>query len=95
MDMKKDLTEVEAVVTDKTVQEVGGTVIAAVAAGVQANGAGKKWYESKTVWANVVLALAVLAQHKFGFVIGPDMQAMAITGVNLVLRKVTKDPITW
>ncbi len=56
---------------------------------------GKKFYESKTFWVNVVMALAVTVQSKYGFVMGPEMQALVITGVNLVLRKITKDPIVW
>ena len=56
---------------------------------------GKKWYESKTFWANVVMASCVAVQSKYGFVVGPEMQAFLITGINLVLRKITKDPIVW
>jgi len=56
---------------------------------------GKKFYESKTFWVNVVMALAVTVQSKYGFVMGPEMQALVIAGVNLVLRKITKDPIVW
>lgn len=56
---------------------------------------GKKWYESKTFWANVVMAGAVAVQTKYGFMIGPEMQSLIIIGVNMVLRKIDKDPIVW
>ena len=56
---------------------------------------GKKWYQSKTFWTNLVMAGAVALQTKYGFMIGPEMQSLIIIGVNMVLRKVTKDPVVW
>lgn len=56
---------------------------------------GKKFYKSKTFWANIVMAGAVAVQAKFGFVVGPELQAFAITGINLVLRKLSKEEIVW
>ena len=56
---------------------------------------GKKWYESKTFWANLVMAGAVAIQSKYGFVVGPELQALFITGVNMLLRKITKQPVVW
>lgn len=56
---------------------------------------GKKWYESKTFWANVVMALGVAVQSKYGFVMGPEMQGFVMVGINLVLRKISKDAIVW
>jgi hypothetical protein len=68
---------------------------AAVAEVVTSQMTGKKWYRSKTFWANIVMACAVAVQAKFGFVMGPELQALAITGINMVLRKITKDEIVW
>jgi hypothetical protein len=56
---------------------------------------GKKWYESKTLWINVLAAVSLAAQMKYGFIFGADIQALALTGINAVLRNVTKDPIVW
>lgn len=56
---------------------------------------GKKWYESKTVWVNIIAASALLAQLKWGFAIDSEMQALALTVVNVILRKLTKDPIVF
>lgn len=56
---------------------------------------GKKFYKSKTFWANIVMAGAVAVQTKFGFVVSPEIQAVVISCVNLVLRKVTKEEIVW
>jgi hypothetical protein len=70
---------------------VGAAVNEAVAVTL----AGKKFWESKTFWVNMIMAGAVLVQTQYGFVIGPEIQALIISGVNLVLRKVTNQPVTW
>jgi len=59
------------------------------------NAVGKKWYVSKTFWANVVAALALFAQIKYGFLISPELQAIAMSFVNIGLRKFTNEPIIW
>jgi hypothetical protein len=58
----------------------------------------KNWYQSKTLWANVVAGAVTLA-GVFGINVGLDAetQAQLVGGimviVNIVLRFVTKDPI--
>lgn len=61
-----------------------------VAATVQS---GKKWYESKTMWANGLAIIALGIQMKTGFVIDPGLQALGLSLVNLGLRKVTNTSI--
>ena len=56
---------------------------------------GKKLYLSKTFWINTILIIALLIQGNTGFIIGPELQAILIALVNLVLRKVTKQEIVW
>lgn len=56
---------------------------------------GKKWYESKTFWVNVIAAGAMALQMKYGFIVGPELQALGLTAVNLVLRKLTKTEVTF
>lgn len=56
---------------------------------------GKKWYTSKTVWANAFAIAAVAAQTKYGFIIGLEWQTLFLSGINLVLRKITKEEIVW
>jgi hypothetical protein len=56
---------------------------------------GKKWYESKTVWVNVIAAAAMFAQIQYGFIVDAASQTLALTLINLVLRKITKDPILF
>ena len=58
----------------------------------------KAWYESKTLWANIIGGIATVATV-FGLDLGltPDVQAQLVAGVlvvvNIVLRLVTDSPI--
>ena len=54
---------------------------------------GKPFFKSKTFWTNMVAVVGTLVQMKYGFVIGPDLQALALSLINLVLRSITKEPI--
>ena len=56
---------------------------------------GKKWYVSKTLWANVVMVGAILLQGPLGFTISLELQALIMAGVNVALRAITKEPIVW
>ncbi len=55
----------------------------------------KTWYTSKTIWINLLAAIALIAQSQYGYVIDPETQAVLLGFVNLVLRVVTKQPINW
>jgi hypothetical protein len=55
----------------------------------------KPWYHSKTVWVNLVAGAALIVQAQYGFLATPELQALALTGINLLLRAVTKEEITW
>ena len=74
---------------------VNEAISAATAEALVSQVTGKKFYFSKTFWVNVVCAAALATQMKFGFVISPDLQALALTGVNLILRKITNQPVVW
>lgn len=54
----------------------------------------KKWYMSKTVWINIVALAGLIAQTQTGFILTPEIQAMALTLVNLAVRAVTKQELT-
>lgn len=56
---------------------------------------GKKFYQSKTFWVNVIATVAVIAQSKFGFIISPELQAIGLSALNLGLRKISSEPIIW
>ena len=56
----------------------------------------KKWYLSKTVWVNVVSTVAIAIQSATGKTIAsPEIQLAILSGINLLLRTVTKENITW
>ena len=55
----------------------------------------KKWYFSKTVWINFFALAAIYLQTEFGFILSPELQASALTLINLGLRAVTKEQVTW
>lgn len=54
----------------------------------------KKWYLSKTLWVNAIAIVALVLQAQFGFVIGGEEQLAILAVVNLVLRAVTKEPLS-
>lgn len=54
----------------------------------------KHWYLSKTEWANMVAAVAILIQVVTGEAwLDAELQAAIIILVNFILRFVTKQPI--
>ena len=59
----------------------------------------KKWYASKTLWANIIAGIATVATA-FGLDLGldADTQVAVVGGVmaviNIVLRVITKGPVT-
>jgi len=50
---------------------------------------------SKTIWVNVVAVAATFAATRFGIVIDASTQVAILGVVNLVLRIVTKQPVSW
>jgi len=78
-----------------TMASIKDTLTTAAAEAIVDENTGKKWYASKTVWLNVIAAAAMFAQMKWGFIIDPSTQALALSGINLVLRKVTKQAIEF
>jgi hypothetical protein len=55
----------------------------------------KKWYTSKTIWVNTLALLALVAQTQTGFIFSLEMQASVLSLINLGLRVITKEEITW
>ncbi|MBT9158510.1 MAG: hypothetical protein DDT36_01522 [Firmicutes bacterium] len=50
----------------------------------------KKWYLSKTLWANLLAIVAV-----FGLELTGEEVTAVLAVINLVLRVVTKEELTW
>lgn len=55
----------------------------------------KKFWESRTMWVNVIAAVALAVQTQTGFIVGPELQALVLSGVNLFLRSITNRAIEW
>ena len=56
----------------------------------------KKFWESKTFWANVLGIGAMIAQSANGsFVLPPEWQAAALGVINIFLRLITRTEIVW
>lgn len=59
----------------------------------------KRWFQSKTLWANILAGIATVSTA-FGLDLGLDEETqIAVVGgvmavVNIVLRVVTKGPVT-
>lgn len=56
---------------------------------------GKKFWQSKTFWVNVLSIIAILVQTQTGFVIDAEKQVVLLGAVNTLLRFITKEPIEW
>lgn len=50
----------------------------------------KKWYKSRMLWTNVIALLAV-----FGLDISPEEGVAILAVINIILRLVTKEELTW
>lgn len=56
----------------------------------------KAWYDSKTIWVNAVMLAAMVAQQATGHdILTPDIQVSVIAVINVALRLLTKDAVTW
>jgi hypothetical protein len=81
---------------DTTVQPAENAALrAAFTEAVASELVGKKFYASKTFWANIIAGLAVVAQLRYGFIIDLEYQTLALSVINLALRKVTTTPVIW
>ncbi len=56
---------------------------------------GKPFYESKTLWVNVIAIMAMMIQMRYGFAISPEIQTLVLSLTNMLLRSVTKENIIW
>lgn len=53
----------------------------------------KPWYQSKTVWTNV-LSVAAIGLNRYGAVLPPEYLALGLAAVNLGLRFLTTQAVT-
>lgn len=55
----------------------------------------KTWYLSKTLWLNIIAAVGLLLQTRYGFVMDPEAQTGLLALFNIILRVITKAPLDW
>jgi len=55
----------------------------------------KKWYESKTLWVNIISIIGIFTASKSGVEMSPEMVTTVLGVINMVLRFVTKKEIAW
>ena len=55
----------------------------------------KQWYASKQLWVNAIAVVAMVIQNFNGFVIPPEQQMAVLGVINLILRMVTGQPISF
>jgi len=53
----------------------------------------KKWWHSKTLWANFLYVVAVVSVQFFGYEITPETQLSVLGIINIILRFYTTEPI--
>jgi hypothetical protein len=74
---------------------VNEQIIEAVIEALVGEATGKKWYYSKTFWANIVAGALVIVQTNYGFVVPAEYQMLIMGVVNMGLRKISSGAITW
>jgi len=55
----------------------------------------KEWYLSKTLWVNVIAIVAIIIQSYTSFIIDPATQASILVLINIILRAVTGEEVTF
>jgi hypothetical protein len=56
----------------------------------------KKWYLSKTIWVNLILLVAsIINSYDADININAADQVIILSAVNIILRFITKEQITW
>lgn len=54
----------------------------------------KKWYQSRTLWLNLLGIVAVLLQNKYGYVLSQQSQMEILAVLNMMLRLDTSTSLT-
>ena len=55
----------------------------------------KKWYASKTLWINLLFIIFLIVQSYTGYVVEPELEGAILVILNVILRLVTKEEISW
>ena len=55
----------------------------------------KKWYESKTLWLNLIAIASIVLQSHTGLYLPMELQLLILSTINIILRSITHKPIIW
>ena len=56
----------------------------------------KKFWKSRTFWVNLLAGIGLVLQGALGYEAFPlEAQATVLAVANLILRMVTREPVTW
>jgi len=55
----------------------------------------KQYLKSKTLWANIIAVIAVVAAGEFGFALDGNMQVSLLAVMNILLRAITHEELVW
>ena len=56
----------------------------------------KKWYTSRTLYVNALAIIAIVVQGVTGKeIVSLEVQATVLAAINMLLRFITKQPVTW
>ena len=55
----------------------------------------KTIWQSKTFWVNIIAMVALIVQSKMGYIINPETQAGILGIINVILRFVTNQSVSW
>ncbi len=56
---------------------------------------GKKFFESKTIWVNIIAIVGDILLNVTGHGLPAGSDVVALGVINTILRLITKDPIIW
>ena len=54
----------------------------------------KRWFHSRTLWVNFVSVVGLVVAGLSGFEITSEITGLALGGVNMILRLVTKEGLS-
>ena len=55
----------------------------------------KMWYTSKTLYVNVIGIGGIFTAKFMGYIITPELAVSILSGINMLLRLITKKEIVW
>lgn len=61
----------------------------------EVNNSVKHILSSKTIWVNLLSIVALILQKRYGFVIDESLQIEILGFINIALRMLTKEPVSW